>query len=74
MLLSLCQMISPQLLFALCLHASVTIVAYAIDFPAYGQNRVSNELRKLGMFVSPSGVQSIWLWHNLNNSKLQNRE
>ena len=27
----------------------------------HGQVRVSNELRKRGVFVSPSGVRSIWL-------------
>ncbi len=31
------------------------------EFPAYGQARTSNELRKLGVFVSPSGLRSIWL-------------
>lgn len=41
------------------------ILKYAIDFPAHGQLRISNELRKLGAFVSPSGVRSIWLRHNL---------
>ena len=40
------------------------VLKYALDFPAYGQVRVSNELRKLGVFVSPSGVRSIWLRHN----------
>ncbi|PHM22021.1 IS481 family transposase [Xenorhabdus budapestensis] len=46
-----------------------TVVKYAIDYPAYGQVRTSNELRKLGVFVSPSGVRSIWLRHNLENFK-----
>ena len=30
------------------------VVAYAIEEPAHGQVRVSNELRKRGIFVSPS--------------------
>lgn len=38
----------------------------AIEFPAFGQVRASNELRKRGIFVSPSGVRSIWLRHNLS--------
>lgn len=45
------------------------VIASAIDFPAYGQVRTSNELRKAGVFVSPSGVRSIWLRHNLENFK-----
>ncbi|WP_415713380.1 IS481 family transposase [Maridesulfovibrio sp.] len=47
------------------------VVVYATDFPAHGQTRTSNELRKLGVFVSPSGVRSIWLRHNLHNFKLR---
>lgn len=41
------------------------VVQYAIDFPAHGQARTSNELRKLGVFVSSGGVRSIWLRHDL---------
>jgi len=45
------------------------VLVYAVEFPAHGQLRVSNELRKKGVFVSPSGVRSIWLRHNLANFK-----
>lgn len=45
------------------------VVAYAVEQPAHGQVRVSNELRKRGTFVSPSGIRSIWLRHNLANFK-----
>lgn len=45
------------------------VKAYAIDYPAHGQHRTSNELRKQGIFVSGSGVRSIWLRHNLENFK-----
>jgi len=41
------------------------VVAYALEEPAHGQVRSSNELRKRGTFVSPSGVRSIWIRHNL---------
>ncbi|MDX2180499.1 MAG: IS481 family transposase [Bryobacteraceae bacterium] len=41
------------------------ILRLAIDQPAYGQVRVSNELKKQGMFVSPGGVRSVWLRHDL---------
>jgi hypothetical protein len=33
------------------------VFTHAIDYPAHGQLRVSNELRKTGVFVSPSGEQ-----------------
>jgi len=42
---------------------------FALEFPAYGQVRASNELRKKGIFVSPSGVRSIWLRHDLASMK-----
>ena len=45
------------------------VKAYAIDYPAHGQHRTSNELRKIGIFVSGSGVRSIWLRHDLENFK-----
>lgn len=43
--------------------------AYAIEYPAHGQQRTSNELRKQGIFVSGSGVRSVWLRHQLANFK-----
>src|SRR5699024_613591 len=45
------------------------VVDYAIEYPAHGQHRTSNELRKKGVFISGSGVRSIWLRHNLENFK-----
>ena len=45
------------------------VATFAIDFPAHGQVRASNELRKQGVFVSPSGVRSVWLRHNLASMK-----
>lgn len=45
------------------------VIASALEHPAYGQVRTSNELRKQGVFVSPSGVRSIWLRHDLANFK-----
>lgn len=43
------------------------VVNYAVEFPAHGQHRTSNELRKKGVFISGSGVRSIWQRHNLEN-------
>lgn len=45
------------------------VVAYAVEYPAHGQHRTSNELRKSGIYVSGSGVRSIWLRHRLANFK-----
>lgn len=33
--------------------------------PAFGQLRASNELQKQGVIVSPGGVRSVWLRHDL---------
>jgi len=41
------------------------VVKMAFDYPAFGQLRASNELRKLGVFISPGGVRSVWLRHDL---------
>jgi transposase InsO family protein len=53
------------------LETEDAVVAFAIEYPAHGQVRVSNELRKQGVFVSASGVRSIWLRHELSNFKLR---
>lgn len=45
------------------------VVEYAVEYPAHGQHRASNELRKRGLFVSGSGVRSIWVRHSLANFK-----
>ena len=45
------------------------VVDFAYQQPACGQLRVSNELKKQGMFVSPGGVRSIWLRHDLATFK-----
>jgi hypothetical protein len=45
------------------------VLTFAIDKPAFGQLRVSNELRKQGMFISPGGVRSVWVGNNLETFK-----
>lgn len=45
------------------------VVNYAIEYPAHGQLRSSNELRKQGIFISASGVRSVWVRHKLANFK-----
>jgi len=45
------------------------VVKMAVDNPALGQQRVSNELRKEGIFISPGGVRSVWQRHDLETFK-----
>lgn len=45
------------------------VVKFATDQPAWGQQRLSNELRKQGIFVSGGGIRSIWLRHGLETFK-----
>jgi transposase InsO family protein len=41
----------------------------AIEQPAWGQLRVSNELKRQGVFVSPCGVRCVWQRHDLGTFK-----
>lgn len=41
------------------------VVKMAFDYPAFGQQRACNELRKQGIFISAGGIRSVWLRHNL---------
>jgi len=45
------------------------VVRPAEEYPAYGQLRAANELRKSGVLISPCGVRSIWLRHGLETFK-----
>lgn len=47
------------------------VLAFALENPAAGQVRVSNELRQRGMIVSPTGVRSVWMRHGLQTFKLR---
>ena len=46
-------------------HVEKAVADLAFERPAYGQLRASNELKKKGIFVSPGGVRSVWLRHDL---------
>jgi hypothetical protein len=45
------------------------VLDQTFEYPAYGQVRASNELKKQGIFISPGGVRNVWLRHDLENFK-----
>jgi len=45
------------------------VLQMALEYPAYGQLRASNELRKQGVLISSGGIRSIWLRHGLETFK-----
>lgn len=46
-------------------HIEEAVIKMAFDFPAFGQQRACNELRKQGIFISAGGVRSVWHRHDL---------
>jgi len=50
-------------------EVEAAVVSMAVDEPMWGQVRVSNELRKAGIFISACGVRCVWLRHDLETSK-----
>jgi transposase InsO family protein len=45
------------------------VLQMALEYPAYGQLRASNELRRQGVLISSGGIRSIWLRHGLETFK-----
>lgn len=43
------------------------VVNIAVEYPAYGQERTANELRKRGIIISGGSVRSVWIRHDLEN-------
>ena len=59
----------PNLKNRVCDETELAVINMAIEFPAFGQVRVSNELRKKGVFISACGVRCVWLRHDLESFK-----
>ena len=47
------------------------VLECTLEQPAHRQIRASNELRKRGVFVSPSEIRGVWLRNGLQTSKLR---
>jgi len=47
------------------LDVETKVVGFAIENPAFGQTRASNELKKEGVFISPCGVRCVWMRHDM---------
>jgi transposase InsO family protein len=45
------------------------VTELAIEEPTWGQLRVANELAKKGLRISPAGVRSVWMRHDLETTK-----
>jgi len=50
-------------------EVETAVVDLALEDPSLGQKRASDTLRQSGVFVSPAGVRSIWLRHDLQTFK-----
>jgi transposase InsO family protein len=50
-------------------EVEAAVCQMAVDQPAFGQMRVSNELKKKAIVVSPAGVRNVWLRHDLETFK-----
>lgn len=47
------------------------VLELSVEQPAWGQVRVSNELKKRSLEISPAGVRCVWVRHELQNLKLR---
>ncbi len=45
------------------------VLQWALENPTHGQTRVSNELLKLGITISPFGVRSVWVRNGILSTK-----
>lgn len=44
------------------------VLAYALEFPTHGSQRVANELRLQNIQIGAGGVRGVWLRHDLRPS------
>lgn len=62
----------PKIANRVAIEVEEKILEHALQWPTHGQVRVSNELlKKHGITVSPGGVRSVWLRHDLQKKALR---
>jgi len=61
----------PNLKNRIDLRTEQAVIEMSLENPALGQVRLSNDLRKQGVFISPSGVRCVWLRNNMHCFKLR---
>ena len=47
------------------------IITYSLENPSFGKDRVAMEMRMLGIYITSSGIESIWRRHKMWNRKLR---
>jgi transposase InsO family protein len=52
-------------------EVEAAVVELSLEQPAWGQVRVSNELKRRALSISPAGVRCVWMRHELQNIKLR---
>ncbi len=52
-------------------EVEAAVLEVSLEQPAWGQVRVSNELRKRALSISPAGVRCVWIRHELQNINLR---
>lgn len=50
-----------------------TVLSMTLEHPGWGQLKVSQELAKGGVSISPGGVRCVWMRHKLQTRKLRLR-
>ena len=52
-------------------EVEAAVIELSLEQPAWGQVRVSNELKRRALSISPAGVRCVWIRHELQNIKLR---
>ena len=50
------------------------VVSYSLENPTFGKDRISLDMKWKGIWISPSGVDSIWQRNNMENTKKRVRK